>query len=79
MASTMELQTGLVHEVDLLRLLARLHRQAPGLFGVTGCSLERTSADALPQPQKANITSTCELRWFTIPLSPADTAEDTAT
>ena len=41
MSTTMEVQAGLVHEVDLLRLIAKLREEAPGFFGVTGCTLDR--------------------------------------
>ncbi len=74
LATSMELQAGLVHEGDLLRLIERLRAQAPGLVGVTGCTLERVSSDALPQADKANITSTCQLRWYSIQLPSAAVA-----
>lgn len=67
-ATTMELQAGLVHEGDLLRLIARLRDEAPGYFDVTGCTLERTGGDTPPEPDKANITGTCQLRWYSIPV-----------
>ena len=64
--SVMELQMGLVHEQDLLRLFARL-RESPGLFQVQSCALERLGQDATPEPDKANITGTCQLAWFSLP------------
>ena len=67
----MELQAGLVHEGDLLRLFARLRDEAPGLVDVTGCALERVSGDAPPEPDKANIAGTCQLRWYSIQLESA--------
>lgn len=77
-ATAMELQAGLVHEGDLLRLFEVLRDQAPGLFSVTGCALERAGGTATaPEPDRANITGTCELRWFSIPMAAtAPVAED---
>lgn len=68
LATAMELQAGLVHEGDLLRLFSRLREQAPGLMAVTGCSLERVAGDAPPQPDRANLTSACQLHWYSIVL-----------
>ncbi len=64
--SMMELQMGLVHEQDLLRLFARL-RESPGLLQVQSCALERLGRDASPEPDKANVTGTCQLAWFSLP------------
>jgi hypothetical protein len=66
LVSQMDLQLGLVHELDLLRLLARL-REAPGLLQVQSCSLEMLGADASPQADKANLTGSCQLSLYSIP------------
>ena len=66
MSSTMEVQVGLVHELDLFRLLDKL-RSSPGLFHVRTCTLERMAREALPEPDKANLSGTCQLDWFSIP------------
>jgi hypothetical protein len=74
MATAVELQAGLVHELDLLRLVAQLQQQVPGYFSVAGCSLEQVGSDAPPQAGKANIAGACTLRWYSIPLdAPAAT------
>ncbi|GMU75169.1 MAG: hypothetical protein R3E92_24405 [Burkholderiaceae bacterium] len=73
MATAVELQAGLVHELDLLRLVSQL-QQVPGYFSVAGCSLEQVGGDAVPQAGKANIAGACTLRWYSIPLdAPAAT------
>lgn len=64
--SMMELQMGLVHEQDLLRLFARLH-ESPGMFQVQSCALERLGRDVAPEPDKANVTGNCQLAWFSLP------------
>jgi len=66
LVSQMDLQLGLVHELDLSRLLARL-REAPGLLQVESCSLEMLSADAAPQADKANLTGGCKLNLYSMP------------
>jgi hypothetical protein len=66
MSSPMELQLGLVHELDLLRLLDRL-AESPGLFHVHSCELERLERSATPESGQANLGGNCQLRWFSIP------------
>ncbi len=68
-ATAVEVQMGLVHELDLLRLVDWLHEQAPGFFSVAGCSLERVAGhDGASGAGKANVAGTCTLRWYSIPL-----------
>ncbi|MFW2405697.1 MAG: hypothetical protein ACN4GT_13080 [Gammaproteobacteria bacterium] len=66
LGSRMELQAGLVHELDLLRLIDRLS-SAPGVFVVTGCSLRWIGAAIEPSAATTNISADCELEWLTIP------------
>ena len=66
LVSQMDLQLGLVHELDLLRLLARL-REAPGLLQVQSCSLEMLATDTAPQADKANLTGSCQLNLYSMP------------
>ena len=72
-ASVMEVQAGLVHELDLLRLLARL-REAPGLFQVRACDLKRNGHDAKPSSDKPNLTGVCQLQWYSITLPGSEPA-----
>lgn len=69
LSTTMELQVGMVHEMDLLRLMARLREEALGMFTVTGCTIGRLGENVAPEPDKANLTGSCQLRWFSIPLA----------
>jgi hypothetical protein len=69
-----DLQVGLVHELDLLRLVAEL-RRAPGLLEVAGCSLERAEPNAGPAPNRANLTGSCRLHWYSIAPPAAAMAE----
>ena len=64
--SLMDLQLGLVHELDLLRLFAQL-REAPGQPEVRSCSLELLGVDKAPEPDKANLSGSCQLALYSIP------------
>lgn len=66
MSSPMELQLGLVHELDLLRLVDRL-AQFPGLFHVRSCELERLERSTPAEGGQANLSGSCQLSWFSIP------------
>lgn len=67
--TVMDLQLGLVHELDLLKLLAQLE-QAPGHPMVRSCSLERLGVDKTPEPDQANLTANCQLALYSIPREP---------
>lgn len=67
--TVMDLQLGLVHELELLRLLAQLE-QAPGRPMVRSCSLERLGMDKAPEPNAANLTASCQLALYSIPRVP---------
>lgn len=64
--SPMDLQLGLVHEVDLLRLLDKL-AASPGLFHVRSCKLERLERNTAAESNQANLSGSCQLAWFSIP------------
>lgn len=67
MKSPMELQLGLVHELDLLRLLDKLE-EYPGLFHVEACQLERLEGNRAAESDRANLSGSCQLNWFSIPV-----------
>lgn len=69
LVSQMDLQLGLVHELDLFRLLALL-REAPGLLHVQSCSLEMLAVDGGPEPARANVTGNCQLNLYSMPREP---------
>jgi hypothetical protein len=66
MVNPMEVQLGVVHEKHLLRLFDLLS-DSPGVFQVESCTLERLGHDTRPEPDKANITGTCQLAWYSVP------------
>ncbi len=75
LASAVDIQAGLVHEGDLLRLIERLRDEAPGYFSVAACSLERVNRDELLAVDRPNIAGNCQLRWFSIPTQGTLVAE----
>ena len=65
-ASPMKLQLQLSHEVDLLDLIAHLNSRALGLFHVDSCRLERAGEGVALRLERANVSASCDLTWFTI-------------
>jgi hypothetical protein len=76
LVSPMDLQLGLVHEGDLLRLFDGL-TEAPGVFAVQGCRLER-AGDVAPEPGRANVSGSCQLLWLSVDPAATLPAEDAA-
>jgi hypothetical protein len=64
--SQMRLSFGVLHEGDVMKLFRTLSAREPGLYSITGCSLDRAGRQGAPQPRQANLTAQCELSWVTI-------------
>lgn len=64
LVSPMKLDMLLLHENDLLGLLADLSTQVPALVSVRQCAIERPPAVA--QQQAALLRAQCELDWITL-------------
>jgi hypothetical protein len=62
--STMTLRFRLLHEMDLLRFLDLLSRQAVGIYTVDQCSLKRLDTRGVIRYQP-NIAAECNLSWIT--------------
>jgi hypothetical protein len=60
--SSMSLQIDLLHEEQLLRLLAEMRKQMNGWFMLDGCSLSRTD----PLGGLAPLKAECSGGWFTL-------------
>ncbi len=68
-ATRMQLEMGLLHEGDFLGVLDALRREAPGLYTVSRCALNRLeSADAGHSAERANLSAKCDLNWLTVNL-----------
>ncbi len=72
-ASTMKIDVEMLHEGDLLSLLAAL-RKAPGLFNVASCSLKAKEAKIVFNAQASNVIALCDINWYTFVI---DTVEKT--
>ena len=62
----MMLNLGLLHEIDLMRLLNELDEHAKGLYTVKSCSVKRDAQATEPSSEQANVSVNCELLWFSI-------------
>ncbi len=66
-SSPMDLSMGMLHEEDLFALLEGLRLSIRNLFTVDSCLITRSSpVSSSLDTQKANLTTTCTLRWVTI-------------
>ncbi len=62
----LDLELGLVHELDLLRFFERLEKEAPGLMQVDQCSLIRQGDVAIKPTVDANIAANCSVKMLSI-------------
>ncbi|MGI9262260.1 MAG: hypothetical protein ACR2QR_09515 [Woeseiaceae bacterium] len=67
--SKLELELGLVHELDLLRFFARLEQEAPGLMKVDQCSIARQQGSELKLVAETNLMARCSLMMFSVVTS----------
>jgi len=75
--SHLSLQAGLVHELDLLRFVDELQRNAPGLIKVDSCEMEWQGDRSDTLKAGANILATCSMLIFSVVTS--DVTAGTAT
>jgi hypothetical protein len=64
LASPMRLELPLLHENDLLGLLADLSKQVQALVSVRSCKIERSASD--PKYPNAMLKARCEIDWITL-------------
>ncbi len=67
--SRLQLEVGLVHELDLLRLIDEVQRNAPGLIKVDRCNLAWQAESAEKVGVGANILANCSLLIFSVVTS----------
>ncbi len=77
-ASQLELQIGLGHELDLLRLIRQLGDD-PGLFHVKRCELTRVSQSEELSASQPNLIGECTVDWLTVPVQTASSADGIGT
>ena len=68
-ASSVELDIGLLHELDLLRFFRKLQNGAPGLMKVDKCSMLRQEDAGRTGTNDARIIATCKLSVFSVVTS----------
>lgn len=66
MTSPMKLQMQLLHEDDLLDLLADLQEETQAFVRPSQCSFRRLTIAAEEQATRALLTAECQLDWITI-------------
>ena len=64
--SRVQLEIGLVHELDLLRFIAELQDKAPGLIRVDGCNLAWQASAGEQLSVAANIQAVCALQIYSL-------------
>lgn len=75
-ASPMSVQLELSHEVDLLRFFAELESEKPAIYRLRGCTLKPMfGADGVAM-DKANVSASCELSWYTVKRRSDETEEE---
>ncbi|MEQ9564128.1 MAG: hypothetical protein RLN69_16525 [Woeseiaceae bacterium] len=67
--SRVELDVGLLHEVDLLHFFDRLQSEAPGLVSVDSCKLTRQVETSAMTGIDANIQANCSVEIFSVVTS----------
>lgn len=68
-ATNMTLSLGLLHEIDLAKLISELNKDATGLFNIKQCRFRKTNKRLETDPEKSNINAECELQWYSLNLS----------
>lgn len=67
-ASSIKLDIGLLHELDLLRFFDKFQNGAPGIMKVDECAMMRQGG-AGAETKEARITATCKLSVFSVVTS----------
>lgn len=67
--SRLQLEAGLVHEIDLLRFFDELQRNAPGLIKVDRCDLVWQADSVALVTVEANILADCSIAIFSVVTS----------
>ena len=68
-ATNMTLNLGLLHEIDLAKMISDLNKDASGLYNIRRCRFSRTNKGISVDPNNSNISADCELQWYSLDLS----------
>ena len=72
-STVVHLETGLLHEGDLERLLRELAARSAGLHRIERCDVGRAGPDFVLRPDAVNLSAECDLRWITLARTEAGT------
>ena len=67
--SKVQLELGLLHELDLLRFFDDLQANAPGLIKVDGCALRWETGPGSPADNDANLSASCAIQLYSVVTS----------
>ena len=70
--SRLQLEMGLVHEMDLLRFIDELQKKAPGLISVDHCELDWQGERTTEVTVGTNILASCSILIFSVITSDVD-------
>ena len=73
--SRLQLEMGLVHEIDLLRFFDALQKKAPGLISVDHCELNWQGVRVTTASVATNILASCSLSIFSVITSDVDSQD----
>ena len=65
-ATVVHLETGLLHEGDLVALIRALEDTGTGLHRIDRCELSRAAPEFVMRPGAVNLTAKCQMRWITL-------------
>ena len=65
-ATVVHLETGLLHEGDLVALIRALEAMGTGLHRIDRCDLSRAALEIVMRPGAVNLTAKCQMRWITL-------------
>lgn len=66
MSSQLKLKMELLHEDDLLNVIADLRREVKAIIQVRSCTLERIATEAAQRSISAQLKTECTLEWITL-------------
>jgi len=75
--SPMSIQLELTHEVDLIRFFAELDHERPAIYQLRGCTLKPMFGAEGIAMDKANVSASCDLAWYTVKRRTEGSEEDT--
>lgn len=67
-ATRMNLNLGLLHEIDLAKVIDDLNKNAAGLYNMSQCRFTKSRRRVEPDPERSNVNVDCQLQWYSLNL-----------